>query len=61
MRQGQEHDIVTSERVEVGGLQNVARQRQQMRMVLTENGARAGGRGQRTDLQTAVGERGMPQ
>lgn len=61
VRQRQEHDVVTGERADVGGFQDVAGQRHQVRMVLTEGGARTGGRRQRTDMQTAVGESGMPQ
>ena len=59
VRQAEEHHVVTGERVGVGGLQHAVCQRQQMRMMLGQRRAGAGGGGQRADRQPAVGICGM--
>ena len=57
MRQGEEHHVVARQDVDVGGVEHPVGQRQQMRVVLGERGARAGGGGQCADGQPSVGVR----
>ena len=52
---------MAGQHVDVGGFQHPAGQRQQVRMVFGERGARAGRGGQRADGQPTVGVGGMPE
>jgi hypothetical protein len=54
VRQPQKHDIVSGEHLGVGGLKNAPAERQQVRVVFGQRGARARGRCQRADRQPAV-------
>jgi hypothetical protein len=54
MRQRQEHHVVAGEHVELGRLDHALGQRRQVRVVLTEGAAGAGGRGHRADREAPV-------
>ena len=57
VRQAQEHDVVPGEDVDLGGLQHLLRDRQQVRVVVTDRGA-AIARGDAVDA-SRVGARGV--
>ena len=59
VRQRQEHHVVPGENIGVGGLEHATAQRQQMRVMLGQRGARARGRRQRPDGQPTIGVAGM--
>ena len=56
VRQGEEHDVVPGERVEVGLLEHPIGQRQEVRLERAELLAGVGGSRQRADLDVRVGE-----
>jgi hypothetical protein len=59
MRQGEEHHVVAREQVGIGRLEDPVGQRQEVRVVFRQPGARAGRRGQGPDGQPAVGAGGV--
>src|SRR3546814_14752677 len=59
VRQAEEDDVMTGQQGGIGGLQDPVGQRQQMRVMLAEAAARAGGAGECPDGQAPVRIGGM--